>query len=204
MTPQVQTLPSAGNLLASLSLAASATVAVLFNNLTAGLSGSNYPFSWDVVVRETTGSTAASTSGVSVSLYNVVASTTINNSGGYSSGVTSIVVASATGIFKGMKIGIDSGATGEVVTVSAISGTTLTVSTTLYAHANGAGVYLIPQTAPVVGATLGQNLTAANTTYSESFLDLSGNKDWYLVCSNTDASNAVTLDVTARATTAVQ
>lgn len=198
--PVMAAMPAAGNLLAAQSLAASANVGVLVD--------ASAQFEAQVDVRETTGATAASTSGVSVAAYHVYAQTTTTgtssaNGTALSIGATTVTVSSAVGIAKGQKIAVgpDGSGGGEVVTASAISSNTLTISATLNAHANGAPVYLISQTPPVQGPTLGQNLTAANTSYGSTlFLQTA---TWFLLLTNTDASNAVTVEATSRAVTGV-
>ena len=189
-SPVMGALPSPGNLIASASLAASASTGILFDCTSV--------FEGQLDVSDTTGGTAASTSGLTVGVYHIAASTTLSTS--YSSGVTSIAVASATGINKGQKIALG-GTNGEIVTVSAISGTTLTVSTTQYAHSTDP-VYLIDQTASIGPVTLGYNLTAANTTYSQAFFVPTAY--WWLSVANTDVTNAITIAVTSRQITSVQ
>ncbi len=184
-------MPAAGNLYAAAALAAAANIGI-FLDLTAVWEG-------QIDVVETTGGTAASTSGVSINCYHVYAQTTTATTitGG---STTSITVASATGLRNGQKIAI--GATGEVVTVSSISGTTLTLSAApLNSYSGTTNVYLISQTAAVVGPTLGQNLTAANTTYGATlFLQCAA---WFISLTNLDATNAVNVGITGRNITGV-
>lgn len=98
------------------------------------------------------------------SAYDAYAETTL--SAAASSGATSISVASAAGITVGQQIALPS----EIVTVSAVSGTTLTVSALVGTYSSGASVYLIEQT-PSASAQVG-SAYAVNTVYSKSiYLD---------------------------------
>lgn len=192
--PVMAAMPAAGNLISSQSLAASSNLGALVD--------ASAQFEAQVDVSDTTGGTAASTSGVSVSAYHVYAQTTTTgttsaNGTALSASGTSVTVAIATGIHVGQQIVVEN----EVVTVSAISTNTLTISALKRSHNNGVPVYLITQTPPVSAPTLGQNLTAANTTYSAAaFLQTA---TWYLSLSNLDASNAVTVEATSRALSSV-
>lgn len=192
--PVMAAMPSAGNLIASASLAASSNFGALVD--------ASAQFEAQVDISDTTGGTAAATSGVSISAYHVFAQTTTtgtttNNGTALSAAGTSVTVASATGIHVGQQIAIEN----EIVTVSAISTNTLTISALKRSHSNGVAVYLITQTPPTTGPTLGQNLTAANTTYSAALFLQTGT--WYVSLTNTDATNAVTIEGTSRAITGV-
>lgn len=183
----MESLPAEGNLLASQSLAASANIGAYYD--------ASAVIESQVVVIETTG-TAASTSGVSVSAYRVYATgttttgTTSANGTGLSASGTSVTVASVSGIHVGQQIVIEN----EIVTVSAITTLTLTISALKRAHANGVAVYIITQTPPVTYPVLAQNLTASNTTYSEEAVLWTGR--WYVSATNLDASNVVTIAFT--------
>lgn len=83
--------------------------------------------------------------------------TTTSNGTALSVGATTVTVASAAGITTGTKIAIGPDATGasEVVTVSAVSTNTLTISATVNGHANGAPITIVP-----LDTTTGSGLTA--------------------------------------------
>lgn len=194
-SPVTAALPTPGNLYAATTLAASANIGAILD-LTAA-------FQSVVDLRMTTGATAAATSGASFSCYHVYAQTTTTTTitGG---STTSIAVASATGLGAKSKMAIVNPATGigELLSVTSNSGTTLTVTAPLNSYSGTTNIYFISQTPEVVGATLGQNLAAATTTYGEAVvLDT---QLWFLSIANLDASNSITVELTSRATTAVQ
>lgn len=87
------------------------------------------------------------------------AGTTISNGGGIAAGATSITVASAAGIVTGATLGLDfyEGAAvqpwAEQVTVTSVAGTTLGITATAYAHAQGA-----PVAVPVSAAFMNQQV----------------------------------------------
>lgn len=193
-SPVTQALPTAGNLYAAASLAAGKNVGVFYDT--------SAWFEAALDVRETTGSSAASTSGVSISCYHVYAGTTTTTTITGTS-TTSITVASATGLAAGMKAFIcNSSGVGELLSITSISGTTLTVTAPNNSYSGTTSIYLISQTALVTGPTLGQNLTAGNTTYGAAVI-LSTER-WMISLVNLDATNAVTVELTACALTGVQ
>jgi len=191
-SPVTASIPVAGNLYTATTLAASANIGI-FIDLTAVFEG-------QIDVRETTGATAASTSGASIAFYHVLSSTTTTTTitGGTT---TSIVVTSATGLAKGQKIAIGGTTTGEIVTISAISGTTITINAPLNSYSGTINVYLISQTAAVTGPILGQNLTNANTTYGMPFFMQTG--AYFVSLTNLDVTNAITVEITGRNITGV-
>ena len=83
--------------------------------------------------------------------------TTITNSGGIAAGATSVTVADATGMVTGGTLGLDYIAgqqyqpAAEAVTISSVTGTTIGISATSFAHAQGA-----PVAVPVSAAFLNQ------------------------------------------------
>ncbi len=173
------TLNSVGNLLAAQSLAANANVAVLCD-FTTKIEG-------QVTARVTTGGTSTALSYTKNEGYDIYGSTTLN--GGVSAAGTSIVVTSATGFAKGQKIVIEN----EVRTVSNVSGTTLTIDALQNNHSNGVAIYLIEQTPTFAGiATMGGT---ASTTYIKTTYMSTGR--YAFVLTNTDASNAVTCEITS-------
>ncbi len=129
------------NILNGLSLAAGKNAAALID-LSTVIQGL-------VWVQVETGTTAP-TVGTSFSLRRVIGAkatgnTTITNSGGIASGATSMTVGSATNITKNRSIALISASTlvGEIVNVSAISGTILTISATENAYNQSDLVFLV-------------------------------------------------------------
>lgn len=123
-------------------------------------------------------------------------------------GATSLSVSGATGLYQGQTIALVTTATkvGELVTITSISGTTLTVPAIAAAagtYAIGASVYLMAQTASFVAspAIPSTGLWAANSDYSaELFL---GPAQWIVSASNT-ATQTVTVNATVDKITAIQ
>ena len=200
-SPVSGAIPTPGNALTSQSLGAGKSIG-FFVDVSAA-------FALQTIIRLTTGASASSTSGLSASAQYVYGSTTIdgtttNNGTGVAAAGTAVDLASISGVALGMKIAL-AGSSGELVTVSALgggaSGRSETISATQYAQANGSPVYLVEQTAGVNWPTLGQNLTAGNTTYSKE-LDLPTGR-WWVNLINTDATNAVTVEVSTVAISAV-
>ena len=186
-SPVYAAMPTAGSLLAAFTLAASGSIGA-FVDATA-------VFQSDIAYLDKTGGTAAATSGVACSAYYAYAQTTITAA--LSAAGTSASVTSATGLYVGQKIAIGT----ELVTISVISGTTITISALQYAHANGTPIYLVTQTADVTAATLGQNLTAANTTYSTELHLQPG--AYFVNLVNLDAANSVIVEMTQRSMTGI-
>jgi hypothetical protein len=111
-----------------------------------------------------------------------------------SAGATSLSVNSATGISKNCVIAVvtASGLVGEIVTVSTVSGTTLTVTATINAYSTNDLVFLIEQT-PTTTVQPGTSWSA-NTEYSVSiYPPLS--MLWIIAAANGDSSNSVTVTV---------
>lgn len=145
-----------------------------------------------------TGPTAATT----FRAYRAIAATAAGNttlSAGAAAGATSLSVGSATGINKGQQIAVvtAAGLVGEVVTVSSISGTTLTLAAaTINPYSTGDLVFLIEQTASggTVAPATGSSW-AANTTYGTSIYPPSAWL-WVIQAVNADTAQAVTVSVT--------
>jgi hypothetical protein len=139
-----------------------------------------------------TGSAVAATAGVTFSVYKVLAVTTTSTTL-TGTGVTSISVASANGISKNQLIALPN----ELVTVSAVSGTTLTISATKYAYSAGTNnVYIVGQTAPYA-TQLGSPTGAAyavTTDYGNTLFPETGY--WFPCFTNLDATNAVSAWIT--------
>ena len=115
-------------------------------------------------------------------------------SSGASAAATSISVGSTTNIQKGTSLAIVSASTkaGEVVVVSAISGTTLTISALENAYSSGALVFIIEDTASGGVVTPGTSWTT-NASYSTTLYPPIG--VWALQALNGDATYAVTVTV---------
>ena len=118
-------------------------------------------------------------------------------SGTVAAGAASISATSAVGISQGQQIAIvrAAGLTGEVVTVSSVSGTTLMLSAGMInAYSAGDVVFLIEQAAS--GGTVAPGSSwAANTTYSTSIYPPSAWL-WIVQAVNTDTAQSVTVSVT--------
>jgi hypothetical protein len=148
----------------------------------------------------TTGSTAP-TAATTFRCFRAYASTaaapSTTLSAGASGGATSLSVNSASGINKGQQIAIvtAAGLVGEIVTVSSISGQTLTLSAgTINSYSTGDLVFLIEQTAS--GGTVAPGSSwAANTTYSTTIYPPSAWL-WIVQALNADTAQAVNVSVT--------
>lgn len=112
-------------------------------------------------------------------------------------GATSVSVGSAAGINKGQQIAIltAAGLVGEIVTVSSVSGTTLTLAAgTINGYSANDLVFLIEQSA--TGGTVAPGSSwAANTTYSTSIYPPSAWL-WVVQATNADTAQAVSVSVT--------
>lgn len=147
----------------------------------------------------TTGGTAP-TAATTFCCYRVYGATAAGNTtlaAGAAAGATSLSVGSVAGISSGQRIAVvtAAGLVGEVVTVSSVSGTTLTLgSGTLNAYSAGDLVFLIEQTAS--GGTIAPGSSwAANTSYSTSIYPPAA-WVWILQAVNGDAAQAVSVSVT--------
>jgi hypothetical protein len=119
-------------------------------------------------------------------------------SAGPSSGATSISVVSATGISTKCAILVVSASTGlgELVTVTGVSGTTLTVNALVNSYSSGAYVFVMEQTASGGSIAPGSSWAASTeyscSIYTPSFVTGAGAL-WGLVVVNGDGTNAVTV-----------
>ncbi len=145
--------------------------------------------------------TAASaiTTATTFSAYRISGATASGNttlSAGASGGATSLSVNSATGIGKNTVIAVvtASGLVGELVTVTNVSGSTLTVNATINAYSTNDLVFLIEQT-PSGGSVAPGLSWAANTEYSTTIYPPAAFL-WILAAKNGDGSNSVTVTVT--------
>lgn len=188
--PVMGARPTPGSVIASQALAAGVTknIAAVIDN-TAG-------FETHLTCVHAPTTAPSATSGVKQELYEVYGLTTLTNSP--SAGGTSITVASATGLYLGMKIMVGD----EIVTISAISGLTITIGALIRAHNSGNYVWIFAQTPTVVGPVLGQNLTTANSCYSGPALYIPTG-EFVLVLTQNDASVATTVEATSRSITSV-
>lgn len=180
-----------GNVLNGASLAAGKNAAALVDligNIGAGLD-----------CQFTTGATAI-TAPVTFACYRAKATTAAGNttiSGTVTAGSTSASVASAAGIGKGQLVALIAASTGvgEIVTVSSVAGTTLTLAAgTTNAYAASDKVFLVEQ-APSGGSAAPGTSWAANTTYGTSIYPPS-DFVWVLQAKNTDSGQAVTISAT--------
>jgi hypothetical protein len=177
MASPTSTFNAIGAFIAAQTIAAAASFAALLD--------ASAKIEAQLTARCTTGGTVAATAGLKAEAYYTYGQTSLGASAATSA--TSLAITSSSGFAVGQRIIVEN----EVVTVSAVSGTTLTISALLRAHASGAAVYLIEQV-PTETYTLGA--TAASTTYSKT-LYLSTGK-YIVLLTNTDASNAVTAEAT--------
>jgi hypothetical protein len=187
MSSPIMTKATAGNLSAAASLAANNKNIAVFRDISAY-------FEDQVAVRMTTGSAVATTAGGRVDVFYCYGSTALN--GNVSSGGTSVVVTSATGFAVGQKIMVENEI--RTITSSGVSGTTLTIDALQNNHTSGVNIYLITQSARP-SLTLGA--AAANTTYSDTFFLPTGT--WVVTVTNTDATNAITVEISAGTITGV-
>src|SRR5579885_1110256 len=138
-----------GNVINSVTAAAGKTIAA-FLDLSTAIEG-------QVNCEVVTGGTAP-TAGTAFSAYRAYAaggSPPITLSAAALAGATSISVSSATGLHVGQNIALQQAGgskLGEIVSISAVSGTTVTISATINSYGTGDAVYLMSQTA-VTGAT---------------------------------------------------
>jgi hypothetical protein len=155
-------------------------------------------FETQMTIAFTTGGAISATLGVSFEFYCVYdTGTTI--SGNIAVGATSVTVGSATGITPNQRIYLDGNAAGagEIVTVTNVAGSVLTITATVYAHNAAKAVYLIEQT-PTHLYTPAGYLGAAyviNTPYSKT--QFIGPAQWVVQARNLDSVNAVTWEVSA-------
>jgi len=141
----------------------------------------------------------AITSAVTFSCYRVTCATAASSNttlfAGASSGATTLSVNSAAGISKNCTIAVvtASGSVGELVTVTNVSGTTLTVSATINAYGTNDLVFLIEQTAS--GGTVAPGSSwAANSEYSTTIYPPAAFL-WIIAAKNGDSTNSATVTV---------
>jgi hypothetical protein len=151
-------------------------------------------FEMQVTCHSRLGSNATAPVGVRFDFYHQVGTKT-NLTASASAGATSLAVASANGIEINQSICVwDATNGGEMVTVTGVSGLSLTCNATRLAHTSSAEVYIIEQipSLSVQPAPIGAYV--ANTVYSKTVrLDTSV---WVCVANNTDSTTAVTIGLT--------
>jgi hypothetical protein len=144
---------------------------------------------------------SAPTVGTTFSAYRAYAaggSPPITLSSGISAGATSISVSSATGLHVGQNVALQQvggSKLGELVSVSAISGTSVTISATINAYSTSDAVYLIGQT-PVTGITPSSSTGtwAASKDYSAPLY--LGTGQYIIAANNADSAQSVTVSAT--------
>jgi hypothetical protein len=140
------------------------------------------------------GSNATGTVGARFDFYHQVGTKT-NLTSSASSGATSLAVASTNGIEINQIIAVwDAINGGELVTVTGVSGLSLSVNATRLAHTSTADVYIIEQipTFTIQPAPVGGYV--ANTVYSKTVrLDTSM---WVCAITNTDSGTTITVGLT--------
>jgi hypothetical protein len=190
MATLTYTAGSYGNIVNGVSVAPSKNVAALVD-LSTVVQGS-------LLCKILTGATAI-TAQTSFNAYRVSGAPASGNttlSAGPSSGATSISVNSTTGIGKNTVIAVVAASTGigELVTVSAVSGTTLTVGALINSYLTSDLVFLIEQTS-TGGAVAPGIAWAANTEYSASIYPSAGSV-YIVAAKNTDTGQPVTVTIT--------
>jgi hypothetical protein len=192
-----------GNLISGVSVAAGGTKTVAaFLDISTCVEG-------QVTCEMTTGTTAPPTLGTTFSAYKAYAagaSAPITLTASAAASSTSLSVSNTTDLHAGQQVALVSASTkvGELVTISAISGTTLTVGATTYGYNSGDLLYLAAQTASfAVQPTNPSTGTWAPSKDYSSVLFL-GPSQWIIAANNTDTAQPVTVNVTYDRITAIQ
>jgi hypothetical protein len=188
---------AAGNLVAT------ATSLAAGKNVGAPLDASAW-FETQVSCSMQTGGTVAATAGVKWEFYHYYATTT--TTGTLTAGFTSVPVTSGAKIQNGQKIIIyDATNLGELVTVTSGGGTaTLTTSAGNTNHTNPATVYIVEQTPSIVvqpGPASGTSYST-NTVYSKTVY--CPTTKYFVLATNLDVTNAVTIEATHDDVTGIQ
>jgi hypothetical protein len=139
------------------------------------------------------------TAAVTFGCYRVTGATATGNTtllAAASAGATTLSVRSASGIGKNTVIAVvkAAGLVGELVAVSNVSGTTLTVAATINAYSINDLVFLIEQT-PSGGSVSPGSAWAASTEYSTTIYPPAAWL-WIVAAKNNDASNSAAITVT--------
>ena len=200
MPAPVYSAGTVGNVINGVSVAHGATIAA-FLDLSTAIEG-------QVNCEIATGASAP-TAGTAFSAYRAYAagsSPPITLSAGVTAGATSISVSSVTGLHQGQNIALQQvggSKLGEVVSISAISGTTVTISATINAYSASDAVYLMGQT-PVTGVTPSSpaGTWAANKDYSAPMY--LGTGQYILAANNADSAQSVTVSATVDKVTSYQ
>ena len=186
MPAPVYSAGAPGNLINGVTVAKGATIAA-FLDLSTVIEG-------QATCEIATGATAP-TAGTTFSAYKVYGnSAAITISGGVTAGATAITVSSATAIHQNQRVALQQAGgskLGEVVNVTAVSGSTLTITATINSYSTNDLVYLIDQTASFAVTPSGPTGSwAATTDYSAPmFL---GTGQWAIGANNTDTAQSVT------------
>jgi hypothetical protein len=202
MPSPVYSAGTPGNLISGVSVAAGGTKTVAaFLDISTCIEG-------QVTCEMTTGATAP-TAGTAFSAYKAYAagaSAPITLTASAGAGSTSLSVSGTTDLHVGQQVALVSASTkvGEMVTISAITGTTLTVGATTYGYNPGDLLYLTAQTASfiVTPANPSTGTWSASKDYSGAiFL---GPSQWIISANNADTAQPVTVTVTCDRITAIQ
>ncbi len=181
---------SLGNVINAITVAKGANSAALVD-LSTALGGA-------LLCKILTGS-AVITAAVTFGCYRVTGATATGKttlSAGALAGAASLTVGSASGIGKNTVIAVvkAAGLFGELVTVSNVSGTTLTVSPIINSYSSNDLVFLIEQT-PSGGLVAPGASWVANTEYSTTIYPPAAWL-WIIAAKNTDATNSAIVTVT--------
>ena len=187
MPTPVYSAGSAGNLINGVSVAHGATIAAVLDLSSA----------WEgqVTCEVATGATPP-IAGTTFSAYKVYGnSSAITVSSNPNS--TTLNVSSAAGMHIGQKVAVQQAGgsqSGELATITGISGTTLTVATLLNTYSAGDHVYLVSQgTTSVVMPSSPSSTWAATSDYSYPMV--LGTGQYVVAVNNTDSAQAVTATV---------
>lgn len=204
MPSPVYSAGTPGNVVNGLAVAKSSTVAA-FLDLSTCVEG-------QVTCEMATGATAptAATTFGAYKAYAAGASSPITITGTVSAGGTSLPVSGAAGLHQNQKVALIAAASGqgEIVTLTAApSGTgaqSIACSATINAYAANDKVYLMSRSASFsVGPSDPASQGWANTTDYSGAMFL-GPAQWIIGINNTDAAQAVTVNVTVDRITAIQ
>jgi hypothetical protein len=200
MPSPVYSAGAPGNLINGLSVPHGQTVAA-FLDLSTSIEGR-------LTCEIATGATAPGSGTVFVAYPVYGNATPVTLSAGVSAGATSLSVSSVTGMHPGQRIALQQASgskLGEIVTVSAVGGTTLTLAAgTSNSYLTGDGIYLMNQT-PLPATALPEAAGggwAANSDYSQPMY--LGTGQYIVIASNTDGAQSVTVSVSVDKITAFQ
>ncbi len=182
-SPAMSSQPAAGNLLAPTTLG-STTFTTTANSLGVLIDYSTV-YAGILQIEMTTLTASGATSGCSISVFDVVAVTSLTASQNKTD--TQFQVASTSGIVQNRHVFIGVAGAMEYVKVGAFSSGHYACPALLYAHANGEPVYLVTETARIGPTILGVNAAVANTPYGTTFTLDTG--QYIINLTNTDTTN---------------